>query len=268
MALIAAIWNAKFHESTIWNTLVERSSKEQRFASRSAGVSSHLHNHHGTGAARLDKELTRKLAWRLDDFLLAAICHADDVVLVAVSVTAAEVTVTEVIAKLKEVGLTVGAQKNTLDRLPENDGQKHHGGWTGCVVGGSLGVCGIKGVLAREGKTCDRTQICSSQRVFGEVETCSEFFMALQNVALEHCKNHNVAGFSLEFECLDDMANVIGVKKPSWMELDQWWRLWHRTGHRWIEKGNMNVLTAIRERMLSWAGHVARMDYSEICTKA
>ena len=41
-----------------------------------------------------------------------------------------------------------------------------------------------------------------------------------------------------------------------------------RTGHRWIEKSNMNVLTAIRERMLSWAGHVARMDHKEICAKA
>ena len=50
--------------------------------------------------------------------------------------------------------------------------------------------------------------------------------------------------------------------------MDQWWRLWHRTGHRWIEKCNMNVLIAIRERVLSWAGHVARMDYSEICAKA
>ena len=54
------------------------------------------------------------------------------------------------------------------------------------------------------------------------------------------------------------VANVVGVKRPPWMEVDQWWRLWHRTGHRWIEKGNMNVLTAIRERVLSWAGHVAK----------
>ena len=30
----------------------------------------------------------------------------------------------------------------------------------------------------------------------------------------------------------------------------------------------MNVLTAVRERMLSWAGHVARMDHKEICAKA
>ena len=30
----------------------------------------------------------------------------------------------------------------------------------------------------------------------------------------------------------------------------------------------MNGLVAIRDRMLSWAGHVARMDYKEICAKA
>ena len=64
------------------------------------------------------------------------------------------------------------------------------------------------------------------------------------------------------------VANVVGVKKPPWMEMDQWWRLWNRTGHRWIEKCNMNVLTAIRERTLRWAGHVARLDCQEICAKA
>ena len=29
----------------------------------------------------------------------------------------------------------------------------------------------------------------------------------------------------------------------------------------------MYVLTAIRERILGWAGHVARMDHKEICPK-
>ena len=62
---------------------------------------------------------TRKLAWRLDDFALAAICYADDVVLVAVSKSAAEIMVTEVIAKLKEVGLSVGAQKTHWTSFPK-----------------------------------------------------------------------------------------------------------------------------------------------------
>ena len=61
---------------------------------------------------------------------------------------------------------------------------------------------------------------------------------------------------------------MIGVEKPPWMEMDQWWRLWHRTRRRWTQTCNMNVDSAIRERALSWAGHVARMDHKEICAKA
>ena len=63
--------------------------------------------------------ITRKLAWRLDNFVLAAICYADDVVLVAVSMSAAEVMVTEVIAKLREVGLSVGAQRTHWTSYPK-----------------------------------------------------------------------------------------------------------------------------------------------------
>ena len=118
----------------------------------------------------------------------------------------------------------------------------------------------------------------------GEMQTCFEFFMASKIVAPEHSNNNNAAGFSLRSSSVwptvkaqrDNIeswgakmvANVIGVKKPQWMEMDQWWRHWHRTGLRWIEKCNMNVLTAIRERALSWAGHLARLDYKEICAKA
>ena len=61
----------------------------------------------------------RKLAWRLDDFVLAAICYADDVVLIAALVAAAEVMVVEVIAKLKEVGLSVAAQKTHWTSFPK-----------------------------------------------------------------------------------------------------------------------------------------------------
>ena len=43
--------------------------------------------------------IARKLAWKLDDFVLAAIYNADDVVLVAASVAVAEVMVAEVIPR-------------------------------------------------------------------------------------------------------------------------------------------------------------------------
>ena len=94
--------------------------------------------------------------------------------------------------------------------------------------------------------------------MFGQVET---------EVAPEHCKNPNVAGFSLELERVDDGQ---GTKRQTCE------RECENGGERyWNEEVtmdgngtvvgncNMNVLTA-RERALSWAGHVARMDYSEI----
>ena len=83
--------------------------------------------------------ISRKLAWRLYDFTLAAICYADDVVLIAVSVSAAETMESEVIEKLKDVGLTVGAQKTHWTSFPKMVDKN-------IMVEGSAVVCGIDGV--------------------------------------------------------------------------------------------------------------------------
>ena len=191
--------------------------------------------------------------------------------------------VSEVIEKT-ERGWTDGWRaENTLDEFPEDDGQKHHGGWIGCGVGGSFGVCGIDGVSGWECKTCDRTQNSSSQQMPCKMETCVEFSWLPRLLRLNIVKTTMWQAFfwsssvwttvkaqrdKIASWSARTVANVVGVKKPPGMELGQWWRFWHRTGHRWIEKCNMNVLVAIRDRMLSWAGHVARMDYKEICAKA
>ena len=192
----------KLHESVIGNGIFEQSSGEPRPTPRCTGVSGHLHNDHGAGTERLGQDMESTKYCVEFDILLLAICYADDVVLAAASVAAAEVMVSEVISKLKEVGLTVGAQK-THEFFPD-DGHKHHGGRFGRGVGGGFGVCGIDGVSGRECKTCDRTQNRSSQQMSGEMETCVEFSMAPQIVAAEHCKDYDVAGLPLEFECLDD----------------------------------------------------------------
>ena len=42
------------------------------------------------------------------------------------------------------------------------------------------------------------------------MEASSEFFMAPQVVAVEHCKDYNVAGFSLEFELVDNSQGTKG----------------------------------------------------------
>ena len=89
----------KLHESTFGNNLVEQSSNEQGLASRDTGISSHVRKDHGIGVARFDEELDSSetvmetgrvlmrtmWCWLLRRWLL----------------------------KLKDVGLNVGAQKNT-----------------------------------------------------------------------------------------------------------------------------------------------------------
>ena len=225
---------------------------------------------------------TRKLAWRLDDFALAAICCADDVVLVAVSKSAAEIMVSEVIAKLKEVGLSVGAQKTHWTRYPKMmdksivvDGLAvsweevlEYVGSKVCLDGNARHAIAHRSAQADKCLAKWRPVLKSSWlprllRLNIVKTTIWQAFLWRSSVwTTVQAQRDKIASWSVRV-----VANVIGVKRPPWMELDQWWRLWHRTGHRRIEKGNMNVLTAIRERVNSWAGHVARMDHKEICAK-
>ena len=181
----------KLHEGALGNGDVEQSSDEPRIASRSA--------------ARLDKELDStetgleigRLHAGCD--LLCGRCGADCCFGVCCRNNGVRSD------RKTERGWTdCWSTKNTLDEFSEDDGQKHHGGRIGCGVGGSFGVCGIDGVFGRERKTRDRTQMCSSQQMYSEVEASSEFFMAAQIVAVEHHKDHDVAHLPLELECLDD----------------------------------------------------------------
>ena len=91
------------------------------------GISSYFHIDDGKGATWITRQ--KRAGW--STLYWFRLTMRTNVVLVVASVVAAEPMGTEVIAKLnKDVGLTVSAQKNTLDVLLEDGGQKHHGGWT------------------------------------------------------------------------------------------------------------------------------------------
>ena len=284
MALIAAIWNGSCMKARL-ETVSSNKVQMSRGLTQGAPESPVIFTMIMELVLRdlIKSWITRKLAWKLDDFALAAICCADDVVLVAVSMSAAEIMVSEVIAKFKEVVLPVGAQKTHWTSYPKMvdksimvDGLAvlrevvlEFVGSMVCLDGNARHAIAHRSAKANKCMTKWRPVLSSSwlPRLLSlniSKTTMWQAFLWSSSVwTTVKTQRDKIASWSASM-----VANVIGVKRPPWMELDQWWRLWHRTGHRWIEKGNMNVLMAIRERMLSWAGYVARMDHKEICAKA
>ena len=109
MALIAAIWNGSCMKARL-GTISSSKVRMSKGLPQGAPESPIIFTMFMELVLRIPIKswITMKLAWRLDDF-----------VLVAASVAVAEVMVTEVIAKLKGVGLTVGAQKTHWTSHPK-----------------------------------------------------------------------------------------------------------------------------------------------------
>ena len=126
----------KLHESAFGDGLVEQSSDEPRTPTGSAGVSGHLYNDHGTGAARPDKELD----YTKTGLEAGRFCAGCDLLCGRRGVDCCFGVCCRNNGvgsdRKTERGWTDGWRtENTLDEFPEDDGQKHHGGRIGCGVG-------------------------------------------------------------------------------------------------------------------------------------
>ena len=139
--------------------------------------------------------------------MLAAIC-ADDVVLAAASVAAAEVMVAEMITKLKGVGLTVWCRESTMDEPPENDGRMHWGGVGRlCWVKRCWSFAGSKVGLDGNVRHAIADGSAQAGKRWAKWRTVFSSSWLPEEAALEHFEIDNVAGFSLESERVDDGAS-------------------------------------------------------------
>ena len=195
MALIAAIWNGscmKARLGTAFSSKVRTSRGLPQEAPKSLVIFTMIMELILRDLIKI--MITLKLAWRMDDFVLAVNCYADDVVCVAASVAAAEVMVAEVIAKLKEVGLTVGSEKTHWTSHPK-------------MVDRSIVVDG-RTVLWEEVLEFEGSNLCwdgnaryaVAHRSASANKCLAKWRPVLSSSWPEHCKNYKVAGFSLELE--------------------------------------------------------------------
>ena len=161
--------------------------------------------------------------------------------------------VAEVIAKLKDVGLDVGAQKTHWTSFPKMvdksimvDGLAvlweevlEFVGSKVCLDGNARPAISHSTAQAHKCLAKWRLVLKSSWlprllRLSVVKTTMWQAFLWSSSVwTTVKAERDKIASWSARM-----VANVIGVKKPSCMEMDQWWRHWHRTGHRWIEKCN------------------------------
>ena len=123
--------------------------------------------------------------------------------LVAASVAAAEVMVAEVIAKLKEVGLAVGAQKThwtshpkMIDRSIVVDGL--------AVLWEVVEFVGSKVCLGGNARHAIAHRSAQANKCLAKWRPVLSSSWLPRMLRLNIVKNYNVAGLSLEFECLDD----------------------------------------------------------------
>ena len=158
MALIAAIRSGSCMKARLGTVTVEQSTHESWTATGRTRVSGHIHNDHGAGPEGLDQLLESFQTGMEFERLLCWLRSTD-------------VMVAEVIAKMKEVGLTVGAEKTHWTSHPK-----------------------------------------------------------MMDASMEE-----VLGFVGSKVCLDGNARYAIAHRSAQAN----WRLWHRTGHCWIEKCNV-----------------------------
>ena len=163
--------------------------------------------------------------------------------------------VSEVIEKLKEVGLTVGAKKTHWTSFPKMMDKNIMVDGSAVVWEEVLEFVGLMVCLDGNARhaIAHRTAQANKCRAKWRLVLNSPWIRSSSVWTTVKAQRDKIASWSARM-----VANVVGVKRPPGMELGQWWRLWHRTGHRWIEKCNMNVLVAIRDRMAMWQGWITK----------
>ena len=257
-ALIAAIWRGSCMRETVMSSKIQMSRGLPQGAPESPVIFTMIMELMLRDLTR--SWVSRKLVWSLYEFTLSAICYADDVVLVAASVAAAETMVSEVIAKLKEVGLSVGAQKTHWTSHPKMPDES-------IVVDGTA-------VLWEEVLEFVGSKVC--------LDGSARYAIAHRRLRLDIVKStvwqallwsssvwttikaprDKIASWSARI-----VANVVGVKKPPLMDGPVVETVAQNRTSRDREMQH-ELITAIRERVLGWAEHVARMDYGQSCARA
>ena len=202
MALIASIWEA----SNMTVRLGSVSSNLVRFKRAPESpvictpIMAMVLRTLATGCRAID------LCWKLNDFSLAAICHADDVALVAQTMGAADTMVSETIEELGSIGQTVGVDKTHWKsfhgRLLSASGRRAGN------VGRCLELCWIHDELGWKCEFRYRVLHGPGKHMLWKMEVCAEFAVGPNLDTCEVSARRGVANLLVEVEHIDDSGRT------------------------------------------------------------
>ena len=214
-------------------------------------------------------------AFSLDQFRLTAVCYADDIVFAASSMEHLEEMIRDVVRELDKIGLGVGADKTHWTSTPPSEGEllrvdAEEVTWeeTLTFVGTVIDLRGSAGPaiqyrMAQANKAYAKWRgiltcpwLPKAQRI--KLLPKIVFLVLLWSSStwtMTKEQQQKIASWSARMA-----SKVARLRRPPHQEIDQWWRLLHKYGHRILSRHSIDVVKMCRTRMFSWAGHLARMD--------
>ncbi|CAE8618348.1 unnamed protein product [Polarella glacialis] len=210
----------------------------------------------------------------IDRFRLTAVCYADDIVLAASSKEHLEAMISDVINALGKIGLGVGAEKTHWTSTPQMPEEALRVEAEEVAWEDSLTFVGTVVDLSGNAGPAILYRMAQANKAFAkwkEVLTCSWIPKAQRIKLLPKSvwssllwSSSTWATTKVQRAGLDSwsarlVSRVARTRRAPSMDDGQWWRFMHRTGHRLIAKFGINVAARAQQRVLRWAGHVARL---------
>jgi hypothetical protein len=213
----------------------------------------------------------------LDQFRLTAVCYADDILLAASSKEHLEAMISDVVEGLKEIGLGVGADKSHWTSTPPLEGE---------IFSVDAGAIEWEETLTFVGTVLDLTgsagpamqyRMAQANKAYAkwkEILTCpwipkaqrlkllpktvwSSLLWSSSTWTTTKAQRDKLATWSARL-----VSRVARIRRAPTLDDHQWWRFLHRAGHRLIAAYGIGVVSMAQQRVMRWAGHVARMPSS------
>jgi hypothetical protein len=222
-----------------------------------------------------DKWRLLGLGFVVDAYRLSALCYADDIILVAHTAEHLALMAADIVDKLKEIGLGIGAEKTHWSSTPAQEGttltiEGVQICWESNLtfVGTVIDLSGNSGpaILYRmaqadksfakwRGVLTNSLVTLKARLSLVPATIWSSLLWSASTWNATKAQRSQLASWSARL-----VAKIAKVKRHPDTDGATHWRLVHRTGHALILQHKLAIVPRALQRVYRWAGHIARLS--------